>query len=624
LFSRRWTDVTTGRKFIKMSIADPSSPTTGKISSLASGGRFRIDDWQRPLPKKVLHAFANGSEKSSWLAWTEYLADRKKPAGLRQLFPGRQSPLLWSMVVSLQAEETIQIAKILSGGKLNKNAGLDEIEARLAEWLTEPSIAVVDSCHALQWVAWAWSLADLAQQLPASHWWELEERLIAAAANACQLDLACQPLSAILLGGELPLVLAHFFPEQKATAELRTLAITNLSESLIELLDGEGMPTAGHLQHLRPLLGCWTRCRAIMEHRSKFLWSDDAEQQYRWLVTQALRMSRPGGEMVFASDHCKLQVRELFRAALELGGNGADLAAADCLLGGQSTEIDKCSKLAPSYNSEWASLAILRNKWSRKSRQLAVSYHDGRNRIELCHGPEVVVGGEASFAITVDGQPVMRDSGAEWEEVAWESDKDVDYLELELDVSGQIRIQRSFLLAHNDQFLLIADALISEKPAQIEYTSSLPLGDGITVDIEQETRELTLKGQGPFARVLPLWLPEWRTAGGNGSLEVQQRSLVLRHAGQSRLFTPLFFDLAPKRVAKLLTWRQLAVAQMRKNLPANEATGFRVQIGRKQWLLYRSLTGLANRTLLGQNLLCELHVSRFLGSGDVEPLIEIQ
>ena len=162
------------------------------------------------------------------------------------------------------------------------------------------------------------------------------------------------------------------------------------------------------------------------------------------------------------------------------------------------------------------------------------------------------------------------------------------------------------------------------KPAQIEYTSSLPLADGITVDIEKETPDMILKGPGALARVLPLWLPEWRTGGGNGSLEVQQQSLVLRHAGQSRLLTPLFFDLSPKRVTKPLTWRQLAVAEMRKNIPANEAAGFRVQIGRQQWLIYRSLTGSANRTLLGQNLCCELYVSRFLISGDVEPLIEIQ
>ena len=127
-----------------------------------------------------------------------------------------------------------------------------------------------------------------------------------------------------------------------------------------------------------------------------------------------------------------------------------------------------------------------------------------------------------------------------------------------------------------------------------------------------------------IARVLPLWLPEWRNGKSLGSLEVHQRGLVLEQKGVQRLFSPLFIDLSPKRVAKPLTWRQLSVGYLRENVPLHQAVGYRIQVGREQWLLYRSLTDPVSRTLLGQNLLCELHMSRFLDSGDVEELIEVQ
>jgi hypothetical protein len=98
----------------------------------------------------------------------------------------------------------------------------------------------------------------------------------------------------------------------------------------------------------------------------------------------------------------------------------------------------------------------------------------------------------------------------------------------------------------------------------------------------------------------------------------------MEHSGVGRLFAPLFFDLSRKRNSRPLTWRQLAVGQMRQNVSDNQAVGFRVQIGQEQWLLYRSLTEAANRTVLGQNLMGELHVSRFLKTGEVEELIEVQ
>ena len=52
--------------------------------------------------------------------------------------------------------------------------------------------------------------------------------------------------------------------------------------------------------------------------------------------------------------------------------------------------------------------------------------------------------------------------------------------------------------------------------------------------------------------------------------------------------------------------------------------GYRVQVGKDQWLMYRSLSMPANRSVLGQNLSNECVVARFDQDGDVEPLVEIE
>ena len=58
--------------------------------------------------------------------------------------------------------------------------------------------------------------------------------------------------------------------------------------------------------------------------------------------------------------------------------------------------------------------------------------------------------------------------------------------------------------------------------------------------------------------------------------------------------------------------------------PADVAVGYRVAVGRKQWLVYRSLAEPGNRTLLGHNLISETLVARFHRNGRVEQLIEVE
>ena len=58
--------------------------------------------------------------------------------------------------------------------------------------------------------------------------------------------------------------------------------------------------------------------------------------------------------------------------------------------------------------------------------------------------------------------------------------------------------------------------------------------------------------------------------------------------------------------------------------PPDVAVGYRVMVGRQQWLIYRSLAPAANRSLLGHNLVSGMLLARFDRQGEVESLVEIE
>jgi hypothetical protein len=66
------------------------------------------------------------------------------------------------------------------------------------------------------------------------------------------------------------------------------------------------------------------------------------------------------------------------------------------------------------------------------------------------------------------------------------------------------------------------------------------------------------------------------------------------------------------------------VAESLKTQSPETAVGYRVAIGNRQWLIYRSLTPPRNRTLLGHNLSTEMLVTRFTRQGEIETLLEIE
>jgi len=585
------------------------------------------DVWHKSAPSAVRRAFASGNDTDGWTAWKRHLARRKKPADPVRLTPGAKDALRWGLPVEVGVgcypEWLLQVDH-----SLRTNRAADpSLEKSVLAWLGESAGIVAGIPYALEVLACGRAIARLAGILSPEIWWALLEHLLGVVADAEALDPEADPLAHQLMAGELALTLAYLLPEIAPCRKLKASARRVLSSGLVDLLDGQGLPHGRHLALLRPLLACWTRCRALSDQMKGGGFTKPAIEEYEWLVRQALRLMRHDGSQVFSEGPPGEFDADLFRAALEFGGDDDDRKIAALVLpGGKKSPKKRTHRRAlpeAATHSPWAGVTMLRSDWSRSAQRLTVVYPGDSMRVELSCGKDVLWSGLWEWDLRVDGRPV--EPASDWEEVCWVSDEDVDFLELEIVLGGDVHVQRQMLLAHEDRFLLLADAVLADRPVALEYRTRLPLCKGVSWRQSGESREGLLVAGKRRASVLPLALPEWKADCRRGELLRTEAGLELRQSFQGRgLYAPLFLDLDRRRHTRRLTWRQLTVAEALEVQPDDVAVGYRVAIDQQQWLIYRSLTGRANRTLLGHNLSTEMLVARFDRTGEVEPLVEVE
>jgi hypothetical protein len=307
------------------------------------------------------------------------------------------------------------------------------------------------------------------------------------------------------------------------------------------------------------------------------------------------------------------------KAVLKIAGDSTDRKIYRLGRGRRKQSLATTHLPSPAERSEWSEVAILRTSWCGDSLMCAVAYYDAALRTEIAVGKEVILAGVDSPRILVDGHPVLPAST--WEQVCWESDDDMDYLELELKLEHGLRLFRQYMLAREDRFLFTADTFCGGREFQIEYERPLPFTRGIELQSENETCEIWCRsGRKLVTSVLPLALPEWRSESHLGRL---RESRLLQHRIGRGLYCPIFIDLDSQRLGEPLTWRQLTVAEKMHIVPHDIAVAYRVQIGDNQWVIYKSVGPCASRTFLGQNHSTEFILGRF-SEGAIEKLIEVE
>jgi hypothetical protein len=125
--------------------------------------------------------------------------------------------------------------------------------------------------------------------------------------------------------------------------------------------------------------------------------------------------------------------------------------------------------------------------------------------------------------------------------------------------------------------------------------------------------------------VAPLALGEWRAEFAAGNLAMDHQRLRLEAAANGRrLYSPLWIDLDARRCSRPLTWRRLTVGEYLAVVPRDAAVGYRVQSGKEQWLIYRSLTDFGNRSVLGHNTAYSFVCGRIKKDGNLDAIVEIE
>jgi hypothetical protein len=577
--------------------------------------------WHETAPSSIVKKYQAGDSGGGWTAWQNHLQRRKTPK-TPPFLAGDPPPLLWFWP---NASEFDELVKLIQRPVHFAHAALGELRSQKSE--------LVD---VLKFLALAYALPDLVVKMPGESWWKLAMGLhdLADEAQQHRVDWPADAQDVLrqqLLAGELPLVLGYLFPEVTALRELRNRARGTLSEALLELTDGEGLPHGRLLGVFGPLFACWTRARWLGERLTRGSWSRAAEVQYRWLVRHAIRLADADGRFVGSPSEASASVRSksLFTMALDLAGNKRDRAAAAATFSRHIVPKRRKFKVSrlpkPSLDSDWSGISVLSNGWSHSDVRLAVAYADEPIHIELAAGGERLMAGLWHFETTCDGRPVHVNG--EWENLCWQSDKRCHLLELGLQLSNGLRLERQIVLSHKDRVLYMADMVIAadRTARQIRHSVHFPLAPNCHWQPERETRDGLLTRAGMQAAVLPLALPEWRADPRGGTLEEANGQLVLTQESTGcALCCPVFFDFNFKRAGKERTWRQLTVAEWMEIVPRDVAVGFRAQAGRDQWLFYRSLAPAGNRTLLGQNIAGEFTAGRFHSDGEYDEWIEIE
>lgn len=274
------------------------------------------------------------------------------------------------------------------------------------------------------------------------------------------------------------------------------------------------------------------------------------------------------------------------------------------------------------YHSEARQRTVMRTDWSRSAAELALDWSQPEIRIEFCVGGRELLRGVMGIAVEVDGAPARPTTA--WEEVCWESNVDVDYLELEIAL-GAHRLQRQFILTRRDGLLFVADTVLLATRGKVRCELRLPVAGDVQWRPAAEMREGLLTNGKAKALVIPPTLPEWRSEKRGGELEVDAGGVALSQiTGEAHgLHLPLMFVYDSRRAGRECTWRQLTVGEDMQIVAPDKAAAIRLQIGNEHWLAYRSLTERANRTFMGINLQTNFLLTRFTKSGESEPLVEI-
>lgn len=559
-----------------------------------------------------------------WPKLVARLNKQAKSRGLSALWPDHDAAavLKWGVAAATgtAADPLLGLlGHVAAGRKISKRQRTELVEAAEAFVADEVLVrwSLADQVAA---VAWAYTMAPLAEVLGETLWWRTLAQLRDVHGAAVEQVDEAEPAQ-LLIAGELGLALAFTcsaVPRCKGFGKPAATAIAawfDAGDAALDIAVARGGVAA------RLILAASLRCQRLLQAATRKKLKR-AQLEVAWeLTVWAAALTHTDGTAVFSAATRPNVMDDLQPQGLLM--TAAETLDAECLVPAVKAALGTSKsrgKLAwqvslpePTLHSEQAALAVMLPEWDVRRGRVHVDYHDQRFEIEVQAGRPMLLQGPWEIELQVDG--AAAEPTGHWTEVCHHSDDDVHYLELEQPWTGGLVVQRQIMVVRDDRCVMMADAVISGAkscPESLEYTARWQVADGIACDPEAETWEVLLGDSKLRGLAMPLALPEWRTgpqAGRFQATDTGQLQLTVR--GRNNLYAPLWIDMERKRFTKPRTWRQLTVAEFLRIVGRDEAAAYRVQAGDDQWLLYRSLEGRISRTALGKNVVADFYCGRF-------------
>ncbi|MDR3110218.1 MAG: hypothetical protein LBU65_11120 [Planctomycetaceae bacterium] len=442
-----------------------------------------------------------------------------------------------------------------------------------------------------------------------------------------------------------------------------------LNELIISLFDEYGVIHSSQLPLRYTLLSRLADCLAAVKEKSASgkLLDTTVQNVIEWATLQTIRTTRPDGTIYFTAqdqnasdsrtDGFNLIKRFLPYDTDEIDRNAAIAAFPQLFDSGTRKSVAPDETPDESFFSQWGACAVFRSGWKTDEPAVAIMYNNVSANdnvktktkksdvttagclLEVSNRSQTVFAGTWETSISINGKVLLPEEQHGWKLVCNQIEQTYDYLELELVLNSDLCLQRHIFLAHDEEIMLLADAVLPndlddeknatprKKPLQIECVSTFPIYNGVTFETTKDVTELNVCSQKKkqIARLFPIALPEWQSScGDKNKIAVDGNKLTYRQTQRGQgIFAPMVFDMSTSRMNKPYTWRQLTVGANLQTVPNDQAAGFRLQLGNHQYLIYRSLTKTTNRSVLGHNLIGDFYVGIFSKSGMTE-IVEIR
>lgn len=269
--------------------------------------------------------------------------------------------------------------------------------------------------------------------------------------------------------------------------------------------------------------------------------------------------------------------------------------------------------------------AQLRAAYRQRADLFEIDYTGEKVHLALSAAGTAVLAGDWQTRLILANGRELPVAGA-WDPAVWLADSDGDYLELQLHLTDELRIDRSLFLARDAGLMFFSETVISlpGAPEVVALESTIPLNPKLQPSAVAGGREWQLKTRGFQARVHSLSATATTAEGvdfsvTDGTLRVRQP------CSEGNGFAPLLIDWHPLRAKKPAVTKPVTVSEQRKIVSPATAVAARWQCGSEHLLCYRSLRApdLA-RAVLGMHTWFELVLARLTKPGTYPPLIQIE